>query len=371
MVVDATGQPVANAHVSVETDRWRRTYRGEADSEGKFVLQAIFQESAKLTVSEFMVGPKQVVQVDVQEGQPLRIVLQTYAKMEGYLISPKPEAGFQYSVRVVHPDPEQRIVRPPVSWADKESGRYEVVGVISGRRLVQVMHWSVVIYEIPDVLFEEGMVCSDSRVREIDLNEYLDRWTIKIIGPGAGGPFFANCLVSGEAGDMGVVTTDPNGLASFVLPKGGEWTLTVTSRGMEPEEVTLSGEPASEPLIVQMKPGIQVRLICQQAPAVEREGRRAQLSLGLLNPDGEISENGPSVYLSESLISTGEGLLSFPKPGNYVLLLATHKIPSPGGMIVGSVASRCTFSDFILEVKESDEGKTLDLVLPGDLFQGQ
>ncbi len=365
-VVDAKGAPVAKAFLQIDTDRPQVTSAMQTDADGKFKMHGIYPETTILTVSETLSGPKQRIEVNVMEGKALRIELPISARMEGHLVAP--QAWGQYVVKVVHPDPEQRVVRPPASWANPETGRYEVVGVAAGRHLVQITLWSEVIHEIPDVLFEKGGVCSDPRVGEIDLNEHLVTWTVRVTGPSTRTPFFANCLVSGSVGSMACAGTDQSGLASFVLPKRGEWTLTVTSSGMASEEIVLSGEPPADPLIIQMKAGIGVRLICQQPPPFEKDGQRAVLSLHPIDDEGDAAGHGPSVHLPGNLLANGEGRVSFPKAGRYVLFLSRETIVSSGPVDV-SAATRCTFSDLILEVKESDQGKTLDLVLPEDLFQ--
>ncbi|MFT5200050.1 MAG: RNA polymerase sigma factor (sigma-70 family) [Planctomycetota bacterium] len=368
-VVGMKGKPVKGAWVSAGLDRWKSSASVETDSKGNFVLQGVFPDRTHLTVSESWGAPEQRIEVRVGEDKPLRIVLKTYAKMKGKLVAPRNGNGNYYQVQVVHSDPELKMEQQSFSGVDQDTGRFEVVGISEGTHSVLVKLGKATILEIPSVSFKKGKPCVDPRVAIIELSDHMSTWVFKVQDLDGKALPRVSCSIAGPDGHVAHVNTDRMGEAQVALPNNGSWKLRASQQGLRAGVLEFSGVPSGAPLVLKMKRGIAVRLACQQDPVMEKSGQRAQLSLGLLNAEGDLVGGGSSVSLSKYLYDQKNGQVMFPAPGKYVLLLSKRTMAPPGGMVMASVATRCKFSDFVLEVKESDEGKTLDLILPDDLFQ--
>ncbi len=370
-VVDSQGDPVKGAYVSVQADRWKFSHSDKTDSNGEFNIQAVLPTKTLLTVSKSLGEPEQQIEVKVSEDKVHRIVLKSYARMSGKFTAPTLSNGNYYSLKVVHHEPGKRVERPRTAWLETDKGRYELDGIPEGIHLVQIMLGKASILEIPNVQFKAGESCLDARIVDIDLTDHLSRWQFKFQDSNGKPLERVFCTINGPEGQVASCDTYDKKWAEIYLPKDGEWELTAQEPGTRPKVVTLTGEPPSDPQLIQLRSGISVRLSCQQNPPLEKGGQRVRPSLGRLDQSGNVEGHESHVSLSQYFHNQRRGEVIFPGPGKYVLLTSTRNIASRGGLVMASVATRCKFSDFVLEVKESDAGKTLDLVLPEDLFQDQ
>ncbi len=370
-VVDSQGDPVKDAEVNVQADRRKGLHSCETDSNGEFNIRAVLPARTLLTVSRSQGEPKEQIEVNVSEDKVHRIVLKSYARMSGSFTAPKVSYPAYCILKVVHHEPAKRVERPRSTWLKPDKGRYELHGIPEGTHLVQVMLGRASVLEIPNVHFKAGEACADARITDIDLTDHLSRWRFKFQDSNGKPLTRVFCAITGPEGQVTFCDTYDKKWAEVHLPKGGEWKLTTWENSTRPTVVTLTGEPPSDPQLIQLRNGISVRLSCQQNPPLEKRGQKVQLSLGRLGKDGNVEGFESRVGLSQYFRGQRKGEVVFPGPGKYVLLTSASNRAPLGGTVIGSVATRCKFSDFVLEVKESDAGKTLDLVLPEDLFQDQ
>ncbi|MCP5020478.1 MAG: sigma-70 family RNA polymerase sigma factor [bacterium] len=370
-VLDSQGDPMKGANVNVQADRWKFSHSDKTDSNGEFNIQAVLPAKTLLTVSKSLGEPEQQIDVIVSEDKVHRIVLKSYARMSGKFTAPTLSNGNYYSLKVVHHELGNRVKRPRTAWPETDKGRYELDGIPEGIHLVQIMLGKASILEIPNVHFKAGESCLDARIVDINLTDHLSRWQFKFQDSNGKPLERVFCTINGPEGQVASCDTYRKKWAEIYLPKDGEWELTAQEPGTRPKVVTLTGEPPSDPQLIQLRSGISVRLTCQQNPPLEKGGQRVRPSLGRLDQNGNVEGHESHVSLSQYFHNQRRGEVIFPGPGKYVLLTSTRNIAPPGGLVMASVATRCKLSDFVLEVKESDAGKTLDLVLPEDLFQDQ
>ncbi len=372
-VKDSEGRPLVGYHITVLRDRNRRDarYGTQVARDGSFKLETHYGSSTVVEVSapDHTTIHRETVQLNGDT--KVDIVVENPSTLSGRIIVPKGMKDQSIMIEIFRGPGNSTQDRDAFGFAEPEDYRFNIDNIIPGKARVVFKVGSVPVLEVPNVSFAAGETCTDARVSTVDLTELVDAWSFVLVDEN-NAPMPDCWLRASLQGEfLALIKSNPSGEATMHLPNAEEITVSVNADGYMAQTVSLSQEEDQRRLNLQMRKGIPIRLNCVNPPALENNGMRAQLQLGLLDHAGKLIPNGPKIYLPRNLNAKGEADVTFPASGSYALLLAVNKIGSPGELVMASLPTRCTFSDFILDVKESDAGKTLDLVLPTDLFQGK
>ncbi len=372
-VVDSNGKGLPDVNISARRDHDRQHGGMGAliQKDGSFEITSCFSKNTLLEIShkDGWILHRRIV--PVADGTPLEIVVPIGTICSGTLTTPQLN-DHQHPMIRVHPD--------SAKWDDKylpydyvvlKSGQFSMDGIQPGKARVAVTLGLYPLLEIPNVQFVEGEECMDPRVRNIDVTDLLQTRTYSLLDE-EGAPLRGVSLrISVDDTFVARARSDASGNALVCLPKVEGLKAIVSAPGFLTREVDLTKEMFPDSSDIQMSKGLSLRLICSTAPKLAKEDLRATTSLGLLDENDAYKSGHSTVPLPQALFDSGEALVTFPAPGRYALLLAVNRKSPPAEIAITSGVTRCTFSDFILDVKESDAGKTLDLVLPTDLFQGK
>lgn len=153
-VLDPERRPVAGARVSqievretgagkASSSSWSAVGLGETDKEGRAVLSELEPGELRLLVRAQGYRPAELPGVRIleeEEPEPLEILLEPGALLEGRVLDGRGEPMARVQMRVLPPDPGSRP-RPMISALTEEDGRYRFDGLGPGEHQVEAEHW--------------------------------------------------------------------------------------------------------------------------------------------------------------------------------------------------------------------------------------
>ncbi|MFT5154380.1 MAG: hypothetical protein ACI841_004387, partial [Planctomycetota bacterium] len=357
-VVDPAGKAVVGMNLSVPHDRYRTTSGATTDDEGRFEVMGVFSEQPVLEISgssEWVLPANATFALGADEQI---FVLQRGGSITGnFLLDPSVELS---SVRMFVRD-ESGETRYAQQYVHARDGRFEVSGLTSGIYDLVIQEDLERRAEVGGIRVEQARETTDPRLLDLDLKPKRAQRTLSVVDVDGDSIERFHCYVYVD-GKYSSFHSGSQGSVTVAGQESSRCALVIEAQGFVPLITTLSDPQAA---IVLMR-GLQVSLYASERPALEKGDRSVTLSLKRPLDDKRAPGRNATASLAASIATDGQANVVFPGPGTYTLNYSVHQ-PAGDGMHMAT-QDRPAAGIFELEVRTSDAGLGLQIVLPDSFF---
>jgi hypothetical protein len=300
-----------------------------------------------------------------QDGEPMEIVLYKGSTIVGQIIPLEGDSFDSFKLRIFKTDGLAEPRYAGFGQIESASGKFSLPNLPPGIYRVQVRQEEHGIWaNIDDISVEMGQETADPRLNPLDLatQSHLAQLIVEDEF-GLPLPHVTVDVFQNRERMAGQVFSDEPIRISYLFPE--ECTLCLTSEGYQP--VFLPGTTSVKKVV--MKSGFSVTIDCLNKPILRRDNERISLSLHLVVED-KFPNLGLGTTVDLDFNDSSRCTVTVPGPGIYRLERRLHNKASVSGILdrySGSLLSN-ELINIEVTVSEKDEGGTVFLRMPADLF---